>query len=359
MKNDKKKTPLKKGVSSTNDNKKIAQPKPEVKPKEEVELILVNDKHFYKVGEEYYPSVTTILQALAKGIGFNKYMFSKTEVEAKQELEEAGLAGSKIHNAIEQLIAGRQFNYQDIEYVDDKGMAHRGLTPEEANKLKTFIRWWHEYQPRVFASEKIVYSKTHKYAGTMDFIGTIKEGKIDKKSKTPDKDLWFIIDWKTSGGIYPSYEMQVTSYAQAEMEMTEKKIDKVAILRIGTRHKAGYEFKILDNISGPYRAFLGVLNAWRYENPKFAPRIVEIPKTFKLPTIQKVEVKEINKRQKNANKEHKQSEETPKTGDDQTGDEKRTGISESAGSLPLPTGSSGKVRGKTKTTGHSISDRRK
>lgn len=294
---------------------------PQDQPKVEVKLVLMNEKHFYKVGEDYLVSVTTILNSLAKGQGFNIWLQNHTAEEAEDILTEAGLAGSKIHKAISDMINGQRIIPSEFVYVDDKGVEHKGLDSKECQKLSTFVRWWYEYRPKVLANEKIVYSLQRKYAGTLDFIGSIKEGLIDKKSKTPDKDLMFIIDWKTSSGIYDSYEMQIAAYAQAEMEMTGKRIDKIAVLRLGTKHKAGYEFRVLDSIATPYKAFLGVYEAWKYQNPNFQPKVVEVPVYFELPKIEQVEVKDIKKRkeQTNANQGVEQHPEDAAAGSDQAG----------------------------------------
>lgn len=312
-----------------------------VESKIETKQVLVNVDHVYQIGEEYYPSVTTILSALAKGKGFEIWLQSHSQDESKDLLEEAGLAGSKIHHAIEQLLLGKRVVPSEFVYVDKDGVEHKGLTPEESFKLGTFIRWWFEYRPKLLAFEKIVYSEQRKYAGSLDFIGTIKEGLIDKKSKTPDKELMFVIDWKSSKGIYPSYEMQVAAYAQAEMEMTGKKVDRIAILRLGSKHKCGYEFRVMESIATPYKSFLGVMEAWKFQNPNFGPKIIDVPAYFQLPKIETVKVEEIKKKGKNnADSRTEQHSEAPKTGSDQAGDKgkkpKRARISKSAGLLPLP-----------------------
>jgi hypothetical protein len=320
----------------------------------ETKQVLVNKDHVYQVGEEYLPSVTTILGSLAKGAGFTQYLLNTTAEESKETLNSASLSGSKIHNAISKLLAGDRVLLEELIYVDDEGTEHRGLTIEESNKLATFVRWWYEYRPKVLSFEKIVYSQSKKYAGTLDFIGKIKEGKLDKKSKTPDNELMFVIDWKSNkSGIYDSNELQVAAYAQAETEMTGKKIDRIAILRLGTRHKIGYEFRVLESIYEPYKAFLGVMEAWKYQNPNFGPRIIDVPIYFELPKIEKVDVQTINKKgKKDADSRIEQPAPVAAVGQDQVGDEKRQGVSDGAGLLPFPGGSAGSVWTETDQAGY-------
>ena len=267
--------------------------------------VLVNKDHVYQVGEEFLPSVTTILTALAKGKGFNVWLQNHSVEESEEILEQAGLAGSKVHTAIKLLLEGKRIVPGEFIYIDDEGAEHTGLTIEESNKLVTFMRWWYEFQPKVLAFEKIVYSETKKYAGTVDFVGSIKLGvlyekkAIKEKPADPKAEAMLVIDWKTNkSGIYLSNIMQAAAYAMAESEMTGKKVDRIAVLRLGTKHKIGYEFKVIDRILEPYKAFLGVMEAWKYENPNFGPRIIKVPLYFELPTIVKVEVKDIKKRKK-------------------------------------------------------------
>lgn len=267
--------------------------------------ILVNKDHVYQVGEEFLPSVTTILSAVAKGKGFNTWLQTHTPEESDEILTQAGLSGSKCHHAIERMISGQRVVPEEFVYTDDDGIEHKGFTPEESRKLTSFVRWWFEYRPKVLAFEKIVYSESRKYAGTVDFIGQIKVGtliankaiKACETTMAPDEYAMLVLDWKTNkSGIYATNIMQAAAYAMAEMEMTGKKVNMIGILRLGTKHKAGYEFKVLPSILEPYKAFLGVVESWRYQNPEFGPRIIEVPLYFQLPKIEQVQIKEIKKR---------------------------------------------------------------
>lgn len=294
--------------------------------------VLVNTDHVYQILDQFYPSVTTILSALAKGKGFNTWLQSHTPEESDEILETASLSGSKIHKAISELLEGKRVIPQDFIYTDDEGIEHKGLTPEESRKLFSFVRWWFEFKPRVLSFEKIVYSEIRKYAGTTDFIGqiqvkTLLENEVVKKDEVaqykPNDWLMFVIDWKTNkSAIYSSNKMQAAAYAMAETEMTGKKIDKIGILRIGTKHKCGYEFKVLD-IYDSYKAFLGVFEAWKYENPKFGPKLIDLPVYFELPPIQQVELETIKKKgQIDANFRNIATPQVAEVGGNKVGDEK-------------------------------------
>jgi len=324
--------------------------------------VLVNKDHVYQVLDQFYPSVTTILSALAKGKGFNTWLQSHTPEESDEILESAGLSGSKIHKAISELLEGKRVIPQEFTYKDDEGIEHTGLTPEESRKLSTFVRWWFEFKPKVLSFEKIVYSESRKYAGTVDFIGAIKvssllEQESVKKEEVaqykPDDWLMFVIDWKTNkSGIYTANKLQAAAYAVAESEMTGKKIDKIGILRIGTKHKCGYEFKVMD-IYEPYKAFLGVMEAWKFENPKFGPKLIDLPLYFELPQIEQVEIKTIKKKD-NANIRNITNTPIAEVGSNKIGDEKREEPAGSPGLLPLPGRSERNLRREADKAGHPI-----
>ena len=57
------------------------------------------------------------------------------------------------------------------------------------------------------ASEKLVFSREHGYAGTADLIGTLN-GRLA------------LLDIKTGRGVYPEYKLQLAAYAVAWGEMT-------------------------------------------------------------------------------------------------------------------------------------------
>ena len=67
-----------------------------------------------------------------------------------------------------------------------------------------------EYEPTWEASELTVYNKTHKYAGTLDFIADIPalgEGLT-------------LCDIKTGKGVYPEVALQLAAYRFAEFAET-------------------------------------------------------------------------------------------------------------------------------------------
>lgn len=54
------------------------------------------------------------------------------------------------------------------------------------------------------------------------------------------------MDVKTSSAIYRNHVIQAQAYALLFNEGNDDKIDQVAVLRTGSRHKCGYEFKTYE-----------------------------------------------------------------------------------------------------------------
>jgi len=109
--------------------------------------------------------------------------------------EEAATSGTLVHEWAEAYIKN-----QDPDIPEDE---------EVRNGVLAFMKWVSENGVRFIASEKRVYSRAHKYVGTMDCIFTM------------EKDFHKVVhagDFKTSSGIYMEAAMQLSAYQHAEAE---------------------------------------------------------------------------------------------------------------------------------------------
>lgn len=241
--------------------------------------ITAPDYRFYKVKGKYYPSSTYILNSYPKDIGFYKWLASKNWDEAERIKEEAGNRGSKVHNAIYDLIKGKKIKASDRYWNDTKNI-FEPLTNQEWYCLLTFQNWWKDKNPQVIASEIVCYSEKYGYAGTIDFIGVVDNEVV-------------LIDWKTGSRIYRANWCQVGSYHKAELETGKYKPAKVGILRLGTRHRGkdgngvGYEYKTMNltKTEKKFRVFLAVKKIWLDGNPKMQPDFKEIPASIKIKVV--------------------------------------------------------------------------
>jgi len=244
--------------------------------------ITLPDERFYEKGGKYYPSVTYILDSYPKNIGFYKWLASKGWDEAERIKEEAGDRGSKVHNAIYDLLKGKTVKFND-KYWNETTKDFERLADKEWECLISFENFWRDKKPQLIASEIVCYSDKHFYAGTIDFIGVI-DGKVT------------LVDWKTSSKIYPSHLLQVAAYLQAESEKGKYKPAETAVLRLGSNHKVGYEFKTVDlkESQKNFKYFLAVKKIWELEHPKAEPNLKEIPESIKI-TVPKLTKKKHGK----------------------------------------------------------------
>jgi len=226
----------------------------------------VDSSHYYFVNDEYYPSVTAILdEAAPVGFGLKNWLLNQTPESAAEIKNTSADFGTKMHHAYQSLLLGNKLN-----------LASDYTMTKEKKYIATFCKWFATFNPDIstIQTEHTVASVIHKYAGTLD-LAVMKDG-----------ELW-IIDFKNTSGIYFSHELQIAAYKNAYEEMYDVKVAHTAICRFGTRHKDGYEFKEItrgyDEFYGVYRTYIAlhdgkipdppVINAYPDEVQLFVPAI--------------------------------------------------------------------------------------
>ena len=83
---------------------------------------------------------------------------------------------------------------------------------QAASAYSAFEFWCKGTQLEIVDCEVKVISETHRYGGTLDFIGRL-DGKL------------VLGDFKTSNGVWPEYLCQLAAYAKAYEETTGNRID--------------------------------------------------------------------------------------------------------------------------------------
>lgn len=187
---------------------------------------------FYEVEGKLYPSVTTILSAINKPALVNwaakveremvadlatkmylemhgqpkmgeeawkMYLLSRLgETKASQkELAKASEIGTQAHSLIEWTLNQRM-----------------GISVKEKPEVKDAAQWafmaWEDWAKSVnlepIASEQVIWSHSHEYAGTLDLLAKVN-GRLS------------VIDWKTGKAVYSEAHLQNAAYRQAIQEM--------------------------------------------------------------------------------------------------------------------------------------------
>lgn len=234
-----------------------------------LDKIEVLDERFYTLDKEtYYPSVTTVLNAYPKGYHFNEWL-KKNGTDADTILREAGEQGSNVHNAIESFLNGNQ-----IVWFNDEG--HELFTLKEWQMICKFMEFYNHVEKIEFV-EMQLFSKNHKIGGTLDLTCVI------------NGERW-LIDFKTSNGLYKTYELQLAIYKEVYEEMTGNKIDRYGVLWLNAATRTdkpplqgkGWQVKeFTDNHTKNLALYHHTRALWDEENPNYKPKNLEYPNSFK------------------------------------------------------------------------------
>lgn len=185
----------------------------------------IDSEHFYFVDGVFFPGVTTILtETLPTPDNLRFWIGDVGNDRAQAKLERAAARGTLIHEACERLLQGGEVQL------------HREFPTRGDQKCVVgFINWVNSSQPEILGIETVVASQDG-FAGTLDIVCRI------------DGQLW-IIDIKTSGGIYINHKLQIAAYRQAWYEMTGEWA-AMGILHLTPKAKNGYTFHTDLDIGG-------------------------------------------------------------------------------------------------------------
>jgi hypothetical protein len=171
---------------------------------------------YYTIDGRKFPSVTSILNVLNKPQLIN-WAVRLTRDCLKQELFAFKRANSFKDLDLDNLLAkSAQEHHRVRNAAADHGIAvHSSIASYIGNKssvahsdpvIIAFRQWQDTAQFEPIASERLVISREHVYAGTADLIGTVN-GRLA------------LLDIKTGRSVYPEYKLQLAAYAVAWGEM--------------------------------------------------------------------------------------------------------------------------------------------
>jgi len=172
---------------------------------------------YYTIDGKKVPSVTTILNVINKP-QLIPWAVRTTRDYIKQELFAFKRADSFKELDLDNLLASSAKEHDKVRTAAaDRGIAvHSSIASYIGNKSSValsdpiiieFCKWQEAAQFEPIASERLVFSHEHGYAGTADLIGTVN-GRLT------------VLDIKTGRGVYPEYKLQLAAYAVAWGEMT-------------------------------------------------------------------------------------------------------------------------------------------
>lgn len=237
--------------------------------------------HSYWCGKVRYPGVTTALDVLNKpaiapwvGRTIAERLYDMDErdraalfslprdsaVSAIKRLpwaerDEAADRGTEVHEHAENIVNGRPSEVPEP------------LVPYVQSTVKAINDW----QIRPVLTEAVVASRRWQYAGTLDLVADMKDGRR------------LLLDWKTTrSGIFPEVALQLAAYRYAEVVVmpdgtelpaTELQVDGCAAVWI---RPDGYDLVPVEAGEAQYQAFLHVL---------YLHRVRESMKEWVLPPV--------------------------------------------------------------------------
>lgn len=197
-----------------------------------------------------------------KGIAFYMWLAKHGWDEAEALKREAGERGSRVHQATEDIDAGKEVKMSD-KYTNPNTLEESELGLVEWEALMSYRDWLEEVKPTILANEQVVFGED--YAGTLDRILEI-DGKV------------WLVDIKTSQKIWTSHELQVSAYLHALPEKVH--VDGLAILQIGYRkNKKLWKF---TEIEDKYELFRHARAIWENEVANKEPLQRDYPLSLKV-----------------------------------------------------------------------------
>ncbi len=204
-----------------------------------------NDYYYIPEIKEWLPRVTQVLKIISKGEAFENWLRTNG-AQSNELLTTAGDIGTSLHNRLEEIGKGIKINLE-------------ALVPLERLWIVEFNTWKENNIKRFIETERTVYNPTDKYAGTLDSLVELKDGRIA------------LLDYKTTKFIYDTHELQVVAYVRAYEETYKVKINTAFILNFSKNEakKNKLSVKEIKNIQGQYEIWIHALKLWYWKFEKY------------------------------------------------------------------------------------------
>lgn len=281
----------------------------------EVMRLEINDEHYYYIFNEesktgqYMAGVTTVLgEAAPVTYGLREFWKNNTKEAAEELFEGAGKRGTKLHDAVEQLVLGEELNLEE-----------NYQTAFEKKAILSWMRWFRMIKLQDIMTEFVVASDKYKIAGTVDILGKAsrrdaaialnpdryleqvfvegkngaKELKVQLKQSPkfkkswlaadieqgvitdPDKVETWIIDNKFASDVRYSHHKQLQAYGELYAESFGEKADRLGIILPTAKNKWGFKFV---EVQHNFQPFLNIYNTYvdMYDGVLPQPELQEV-----------------------------------------------------------------------------------
>lgn len=200
------------------------------------------DGRYYQIGDEQYPSVTTILSAISKP-ALSRWIEQQTITQTiaaadavyRSTLTQPPLSATTFATAVQARLKMQPGKSRTlamnigteahalIEWRLRAMLGQHGPRPTVSDPAETAYAAWeswaiqHDLEP--IWIEETVWSSRYRYAGTMDLLCKL-DGQLT------------LIDWKTGKAVYPEAFLQNVAYQRAYNEMGHEPVTQGRIVRL-------------------------------------------------------------------------------------------------------------------------------
>lgn len=202
----------------------------------------------YQKDGKFYPSVTTILQVIAKP----SLMFWAAEEAYWATIKNPNITveeAKRAHLSVSNKAKDRGSSIHSAIEAYKKSGTRIVTIPENNNYLLAFYAWVDQYKPEIISQERTLFSDLFGFAGTYDLL-----------CKVGDRIVLIDVKTNKSGRIYPESFLQVSAYKKA-LEEKRELVQDMAILCLAENGTFTYQ-----TVDDAFPAFLAAKTLYEWEN---------------------------------------------------------------------------------------------
>lgn len=258
-----------------------------------VKMVEWFDSRFYRVDfddgtHDFYPSATTKLSVSPKP-NLAKWRGDVGNREADLRVFEASERGVRIHSAFETLLNDgiviynpRQkptYTGEQIEELKEKSYVEEVYYQDEMLDVWKLSRFIEIAKPKIIATERTVFSRTFRDAGTLDCLIDIPGGQY---CGTDIKGGIYVVDLKTGSQVNKDAYRQTACYFNCVKEMGLCEPTGTMILHTGSKVKKGnipgFSVHVREKeVQDDFKSFRRLAEVWEEENPNAKPVVFDFP----------------------------------------------------------------------------------
>ena len=197
-----------------------------------------HQKYILSCGTEVYGATTNLKYIPKEALIGWAYKLGKQGKDMKAEGRKATGTGTIAHFLIQCDLMGWE---PDLSACDGE------MVKAAQNSFKAYREWFQSAGLRPIAVEKQLVSHCYRFGGTIDLIA------VDKHEELT------LVDFKTSGGLWPEYSYQVAAYAELWQENFRRlPIQHLLLVRID-KESGEYETKQISEWKRYFEVFVACL----------------------------------------------------------------------------------------------------